>query len=89
MQSVWKKKNDTEAALCEDPKEAVQMMARREPGMVDTLKTIVDIEGPLGLYKGLQPQVVKAVTNAAIMLSMKEKIYGVVKGVVLGDAAAK
>lgn len=88
LMSVWKKKTEERAAACDDPEEAKRLLALPQPGMVDTLRSVIDIEGFGGLYAGLKPQIVKAVTNAAIMLSMKEKIYGLVRQIVLGNNAA-
>jgi hypothetical protein len=86
LMSVWKKKTEEQAATCPDPTEAKRLLALPEPGMMATLRSVVELEGVSGLYVGLKPQVIKAVTNAAIMLSMKEKIYAVVRTVVLGKS---
>ena len=46
-------------------------------------------EGAPGLYRGMRPQLVKGVTNAALMLVIKERIGGAVRARILGARATR
>mmetsp|Transcript_5199 Transcript_5199/g.6033 ORF Transcript_5199/g.6033 Transcript_5199/m.6033 type:complete len:310 (+) Transcript_5199:318-1247(+) len=52
-------------------------------GFVETVSYIVRQEGYKGLYSGLTPALIKGVSNAAIMLALKERIYEVVNRMLL------
>ena len=52
-------------------------------GLRETLRFIYETEGVGGFFVGLQPQLIKAVSNAALMLAIKEKSYGLVKALVM------
>lgn len=60
-----------------------------ESDEVPTFKSIFPLiiknEGIGGLYKGLTPQLVKAVTNSALMLAIKERVQVQVKKLILGN----
>jgi len=45
------------------------------PGLLETMKQVVNSDGVLALYAGLGPQLVKGVLNASLMLAIKEKVY--------------
>ncbi|GBG24529.1 Mitochondrial substrate carrier family protein Q [Hondaea fermentalgiana] len=91
LMSVWKKAHERhlqaerERGIEPTPEE----LSRETPGLMATMQAVVENEGIQGLYKGLSPQLFKGVTNAGIMLASKEKIYVIVKGVIMGgDAVA-
>jgi len=56
----------------------------KKQGLIETVNDIIDREGLGGLYVGLSPQLIKGVTNAALMLTAKERIYGFVQALVIG-----
>jgi len=66
--SVWKKKHP-------DGDEG--------PSLLETMQLVHQTEGFGGLFKGLEPQLFKGVTNAALMLAVKENIYTMVKKIVM------
>ena len=48
------------------------------------LRQVLAREGVRGAYRGLRPQLIKGVTNAALMLMLKERISGAVRSRILG-----
>ena len=64
-----------------DPTDERGYDATTAPGV---LRQVAAREGWVGLYRGLQPQLVKGVSNAALMLMIKERIGGAVRKRILG-----
>ena len=63
--------------------------AQQPPGMLETMRLIVRDDGVGGLFVGIEPTLTKSVLYAALMLATKERIYGAVKGVVMGPQPVK
>ena len=51
------------------------------------LAQVLEKEGARGMYRGLRPQLIKGVTNAATMLVIKERITGAVRARILGTVS--
>jgi hypothetical protein len=56
-----------------------------ERGMIETMRQILATEGLQGWYVGLNTQLFKGVTGAAIMLVIKENIYMIIKRLIIGQ----
>jgi hypothetical protein len=90
VMSVWKKKQEELAkqlGLKEQSPGLAQ--AQQPPGMLETMRLIVRDDGVGGLFVGIEPTLTKSVLYAALMLATKERIYGAVKGVVMGPQPVK
>lgn len=87
LMSVWKKSHDMH--LEEERKRGIEPteeeLNRQTPGLIATMEAVLQNEGVLGLYKGLGATLFKGVSNAALMLAVKEKIYVVVQASIMGS----
>mmetsp|Transcript_65216 Transcript_65216/g.147083 ORF Transcript_65216/g.147083 Transcript_65216/m.147083 type:complete len:194 (+) Transcript_65216:527-1108(+) len=57
--------------------------AKTPPSISETLGGIVADEGPVGLYRGVQPELARGMLSSAVMLMVKERIHEVSRAVVL------
>lgn len=63
------------------------VVAVPEATMVKTLVAIYRMEGFAGLYVGLSPQLLKGVLASAVLVAVKERVYGFTKRLVLAARA--
>ena len=57
-----------------------------DPSLMEVLRDIYETEGMVGLYKGITPQLLKVCLSAAVMFSIKERIYDVTRALILARA---
>ena len=72
-----KKKNSNE--LERVPSKSKNANSQSVSNTSEALAYIVKSEGFKGLYKGIEPQLLKGVLAAAVMLMIKEKVFGVTR----------
>ena len=60
-----------------------------EPSLLEVLRDIYETDGIKGLYKGITPQLLKVCLSAAVMFSIKERIYDVTRALILARARRK
>jgi len=56
--------------------------------VLSTLQKTIKNDGPGALFRGIGPELTRGVLSAALMLMIKEQIYGVNKRIFLGGRGA-
>lgn len=62
---------------------------RVEPSIVDKMRDVVEHDGFLALYRGIEPEIFRGMLSSAIMLMVKERIYLFNRRLLIGDTPAK
>lgn len=63
--------------------------SKEEPSIIGKMSDVVERDGVLALYRGIEPEIFRGMLSSAIMLMVKERIYLVNRRLLLRDAPAK